>query len=506
MRHLWLTITAAATLLSIECGASLSQLDGRDARSSGAMGVLQSQAEGAVSTQSPPEAAAYPLRASNNRRYLVDQNNKPFLMMGDAPQTIITNLSVAQAALYMADRRKYGFNTLWINLLCNFSEACNKSAETFDGIMPFLNAGDLSKPNPEYFQRADEIIRLAASYGMVVLLDPIETSSWLPALRSAGIDQAFRYGQYLGRRYNGFPNIVWMHGNDFQSWHIAMDSALVQAVARGIRSEDQSHIHTVELNFATSGSLDDPSWAPLIELDAAYTYYPTYGQVLAEYNRFEFRPVVMVEANYEYEHEEEGSPRSLRHQGYWTMLSGATGQVYGSAYTWRLESGWEGKIDSPGASELRIMKNLFLKRKWYELIPDQDHSVVVSGYGSLAEFVGKLTFYVGSLQWPIDAGKWLKRLTKLSSVTGNTFAPAARTSDGSLVMVYLPSARPVTLAMSKLSGPVSARWFDPTSGSYVPITGSPFSPIDRREFDPPGVNMAGDDDWVLVLETEPPHD
>jgi hypothetical protein len=31
------------------------------------------------------------------------------------------------------------------------------------------------------------------------------------------------------------------------------------------------------------------------------------------------------------------------------MLSGATGHVYGSAYTWRLGKGWEDKIDTPGA-------------------------------------------------------------------------------------------------------------------------------------------------------------
>jgi hypothetical protein len=211
----------------------------------------------------------YPLKPSTNKRYLVDQRNRPFLMIGDAPQTIVANLSVAEAATYMANRREYGINTLWINLLCNFSDGCNKDATTFDGVAPFLAAGELSGPNPVYFQRADDMIELAATHGMVVLLDPIETSSWLPVLRAAGIEQAFRYGQYLGRRYKNFPNIIWMHGNDFQSWRNRADDALVQAVAQGIRSEDQNHIHTVELNFMTSGSLDDSSWAPLVDLDAA---------------------------------------------------------------------------------------------------------------------------------------------------------------------------------------------------------------------------------------------
>lgn len=67
---------------------------------------------------------------------------------------------------------------------------------------------------------------------MLVLLDPIETSSRLPVLRAAGVDRAFAYGQYLGRRDQGGPNIIWMHGNDFQSWHNRTDARLVQAVAR----------------------------------------------------------------------------------------------------------------------------------------------------------------------------------------------------------------------------------------------------------------------------------
>jgi hypothetical protein len=39
-----------------------------------------------------------------------------------------------------------------------------------------------------------------------------------------------------------------------------------------------------------------------LEFDGAYTYYPTYAQVLKEYNRPSFKPVFMEEANYEFEH------------------------------------------------------------------------------------------------------------------------------------------------------------------------------------------------------------
>jgi len=84
----------------------------------------------------------------------------------------------------------------------------------------------------------------------------------------------------------------------------------------GRRAWDQkyrcNHIHTVELSYETSGSLEDKSWAPLIELNAAYTYFPTYAQVLTEYNRPNFKPVFLVEANYEFESLDTGSGGSTQ--------------------------------------------------------------------------------------------------------------------------------------------------------------------------------------------------
>ena len=80
---------------------------------------------------------AYPLKASANNRYLVDQNDVPFLMVGDSPQALIGNLSAMEAAFFMEDRRRYGINALWINLLCNDGTACNADGSTFDGIAPF---------------------------------------------------------------------------------------------------------------------------------------------------------------------------------------------------------------------------------------------------------------------------------------------------------------------------------------------------------------------------------
>ena len=52
----------------------------------------------------------------------------------------------------------------------------------------------------------------------MLFLNPIETAGWLDVLRSNGVEKSYQYGRYLGERYRKFPNIIWFHGNDFQSW------------------------------------------------------------------------------------------------------------------------------------------------------------------------------------------------------------------------------------------------------------------------------------------------
>ena len=44
--------------------------------------------------------------------------------------------------------------------------------------------------------------------------------------------------------------------------------------------------------------------------------------------------------------------------------------------------------------------------------------------------------------------------------------------------------------------------YDPTTGEYITVGGSPFANTGIRQFTPPGKNHDGDGDWVLVLETD----
>src|SRR5215471_17680771 len=108
-------------------------------------------------------------------------------------------------------------------------------------------------------------------------------------------------------------------------------------------SRDTNHLQTAELDYVVSSSLDDTNWWSILTLNGTYTYYPTYARLLQDYARSNFLPNFMVEANYEFESLQGPVTTApiLRKQEYWTMTSGAAGQMYGNHYTWPLSSGWQ---------------------------------------------------------------------------------------------------------------------------------------------------------------------
>ena len=449
----------------------------------------------AVSADSSHTAGlvAYPLKVSSNGRFLVDQNNVPFLIVGDVPQSLVTRISTADAEQYLANRQARGFNALWINVLTAGPYYHNSpdDGSTYDGIRPFtgyLTGGsdtahyDLSKPNENYFARVDQTITLAQSHSMLVFLDPIETGQWRHTLLNNGPLAAHDYGRYLGNRYKRFDNIVWLNGNDFNHWQTPADDEVVKAVALGIQSADPRHLQTIELNVETSSSSDDPAWSSIISINGTYTYSPTYFQMWHSYNHSPAMPTFLLEGHYDlmdYGHPiDYGTPSVLRRQEYWAMLSGGKGQLYGNGYTVEFLSGWKDYVDTVAVSQLMIWHSFFTSLPWQDLVPDEDHSVVTAGLG--------------------DPGD----MNSLASRTA--FCTASRTPDGSFVVVYLPTPREIAVNMALMKSPASGKWFDPTNGVYVPIPGRPFPNSGTRHFAPPGKNRGDDnDDWVLLLEAAP---
>ena len=80
---------------------------------------------------------------------------------------------------------------------------------------------------------------------------------------------------------------------------------------------------------------------------------------------------------------------------------------------------------------------------------------------------------------------WSSRGTTHTAATGSVqasnYVTAARTPDGRLVMAYVPEGQTIGVDMSKLAARVRARWYDPTTGTYRRVPGSPFDNAGTRE-------------------------
>jgi Protein of unknown function (DUF4038)/Putative collagen-binding domain of a collagenase len=441
--------------------------------------LLSALLSGLMLSNSAKADSRFPLKIGPTGRYLVDRNGKPFLIAGESPQAMMVNVSEKDAELFFKNRRSHGFNTAWINLICAKYTGGRDDASTFDGLRPFKTREDFSQPNEEYFARCDRIIRLAAKYDTLVMLDPAETGSFLAVMQKNGVDKCRAYGRYLGKRYKDFDNLLWFHGNDYAQ-DTPENDKLVTAIAQGIKDEDDRHLHTIEIDWKSKGvtSLDNERWAPLVGLSAAYNYKPVQVPILRDYNRkTDHRvPTFMVESSYEFENVagiKFGDPHQLRLQEYTSNLCGTTGQLYGNKYTWPFLDGWQQQLDTPGAVQMKYVQALFEPRRWDDLVPDQQHKLVTAGFGKLDDF---------------------------------DYAAAARTPDGRLAMVYIPDKRTINVDMSQLASPAIARWYDPASGKFHEIAGSPLANNGTHQFATPGDNAdgPGNADWVLALETVTP--
>ena len=454
-----------------------------------------------ATVSSPAEAApVFPLAVRPGERYLVDAAGKPFLIHGDTAWSLIADLTREEVDLYLDDRRARGFNTILVSLIeTRFATNApanaygqlpfhNQPFETVAALADLLPSGTLAKygtlaatlftdygaPNEAYFAHADWVLRRAEQKGFLVLLTPSYTGykggtqGWYRAMIMNGADRLRQYGEFLGRRYRDFANIVWVHAGDYDP----PEKDLVRAIAEGIREFDPRALHTAH-GAPETAALEYWQGEPWLQVNNVYTYGPVCPSALEQYVRRKHMPFFLIESAYENEHE--ATERRLRTQAYHAVLCGAAGQVFGNNPIWHFDGPgiyptpltWQEALDSRGAQSMTHLRELLASVPWWLLEPDSDHRLLTDGIGAEDER-----------------------------------AVAARTADGSLAIVYLPGSREVTIDLGELAGPrVAARWYDPADGRFSVVGGSPFPAAGPRRFDPEPNNGPGSDDWALVLES-----
>ncbi len=415
-------------------------------------------------------APAFPLKVSDNKRYLVDQQGKPFFVMGDTPW-FLQKLPIEDVRRVMDDRQAKGFNTLFLEFLDD-SRIPSRDAH---GNVSFNPEKDITKPVEAYWRYADEVMEEAERRGFFVIMSELWYGAgkglWMHHVKP---DNAKVYGEFIGKRYARFKNLMWMHAGDRNPDQNLAECTRV--LAREITAAAPHHLHTVHNahEFASSAFHHGDPW---LDVNLAYTYGAAYLQVLPEHQRTDpVRPVILGETGYEDEPNaihllpdaKKGdfwTPYRIRRNAWWAGLSGASGYCAGTRL-WRWEKNWREVMQAESTRQAPYLLKAMEAGPWWRLAPDVKHEFITAGFG-----------------------EWRQA----------DYATAALADDGSFAVVYVPSARRFTVDLGRLSGQAAARWFDPASGEFKRVEGSPFTSAERREFTPPARNSAGQGDWVLVF-------
>lgn len=419
------------------------------------------------------------LKVSDNRRFLVHHDGRPFFYLADTAWELFHRSTRQDADLLLADRASKKFTAIQAVALAEFDGLHEPNAY---GQTPLIN-DDPTKPNEDYWKHVDYIVAKANSLGLYIAMLPTWGDKfhkmWGKGPEIFTPENARAYGKWIASRY-AKSDIIWMLGGDRPL--LEQHLLIIRAMAEGIRSAvGQSQLIT----FHPVGGESSATFVgaePWLDFNTTQSGHvrdrDNYNFMDRDYRRLPTRPVLDAEPGYE-DHPNSFNPdrgwidqHDIRKSLYWSVFAGACGYTYGCHDIWQmLDAGrqpitwartpWKQALHLPGAGQLQHCRMLVESRPYLIRIPDQ--SILKSDAGAGADHIH-----------------------------------CTRGSDGSYAFVYVPSSQRVTIDMSRMSGgKVIAWWYNPRSGEAT--KGGEFEAAGNREFFTPNWDQTGRD-WVLVLD------
>jgi hypothetical protein len=421
------------------------------------------------------------LKVSDNKRYLVSQDNDPFFWLGGTAWELIHRLNREEVDFYMTDRMNKGFTVIQTVILAELDGLNTPNAY---GNIPLIN-GDPTTINEEYFKHVDYVIDAAERFGLYIGLLPTWgdkfNKAWGVGPEIFTAENAKTFGEILAKRYSNYANIIWILGGD--RWpEDDEDEAIINAMAEGILLHDSTHLIT----YHPSGNR--------LATDYFNEEWLGIDMYQTGHNRtrkdFEFvwksrevkpvRPVVNGEPRYE-NHPDRFQPEvygwmddsDVRNAAYWTMLSGAAGYTYGSHDIWQMygvdkepvngaRTEWRESLNLPGSRQLKLMKDLLTAFPWQQMKNDQSLVLNENNLDS--------TYIIGSISERKD-----------------------------FMILYTPMGKPITPDLSRIDAKnVIAYWFNPRDGHTKRI--GEYNVTEKIEFKPWSVGRGSD--FVLIILDE----
>jgi hypothetical protein len=451
----------------------------------------------------------FPVKTSTNKRYLVDQRNRPFPIQGRTSWCIISQPAEGYRN-YIDNTLLHGFNSIEMSVICHWPSS-NHPPHNGQGDIPFekqLNgspwkgglvykdtlaeAPDMNTPDERYWKYVDEFFNYCETKGILIFLFPGYVGydggdqGWMQELIANGPQKVRRYGAWIAERYKNQKNLVWMLLGD-QGKFTPIQKEAEAALIAGLKSvSGQQSVHYSAESFSGQSSVDQVDFGHEMNLNGAYTWdsvgVPAHGR--KAYQHTPVTPAFLLEEPYD----EEGpdgnnynphATQPVRRFQWWGWLTTTGGYMAGNGFIWPfIDPYWKQHLNTNAVKDMGVLNKFIRSVEWWKLVP--------SGLDGMKNLITK------------GEGK----------DTSNSFVAASATMDGTLLVAYVPPAHvgSITVDLTALRGKIHASWLDPTDGTMKNIFGSPFSDKGDREFVIPGKNSGGENDWVLLLTTDFKHD
>ncbi len=429
------------------------------------------------------------LKVSSNGHYLQYEDGTPFFWLGDTGWELFHRLKKEEIETYLENRRKKGFNVIQAVILAEFN-GLHKTDQY--GEIPLLD-NDPTKPNEKYFTLVDWTVNLARQKSLFMGLLPTwgdkVARMWGEGPVVFNESNAYTYGLYLGRRYEQYPNIIWILGGDRPPVSDSADwRPIWRAMAKGIlEGTGYKAIITYHINggeHSTSYDLHQEKWLDINSMQSSHGSghdVPVWKWIERDRQLVPAKPTLDMEPNYE-DHPVNPWPKwdpangyfrdyDVRKQCYRSVFAGACGVTYGHHSVWQFWSlreerinyadrYWTDALDRPGAVQAGYLRKLIESRPFLTRVPDQ--SLIISGQGEKGEY-----------------------------------ATSFRDEEGTYIMVYLPVGKTVKINTSDIKGNrLTIRWFNPRTGKTE--TSIQFPNAGTITASSPSAGI--ENDWVLLID------
>ena len=258
------------------------------------------------------------LKVSDNKRFLVEEDGKPFFYLGDTAWELFHRLTREEAAAYLKLRAQQKFTVIQAVALAEEDGLTDPNAY---GSLPLVDL-DPTKPavtpgaDPknrrqyDYWDHIEYIVDEANRQGLYIGLLPT-WGAWLEDGRPGknkviNARNAQAYGEFVGRRF-GKKSVIWILGGDRSADQTA---AIWRAMARGIAIgvNGKEDYHGLVMGFHPNGGATSSRWFHEDEWLTVNMQQTGHGlaadvrsweRIANDYNKTPTKPVMDAEPLYE---------------------------------------------------------------------------------------------------------------------------------------------------------------------------------------------------------------